>query len=59
MVLYFILGIIIGFVFSFLIIKRTISRQGSGELKVCKNCPHYIKAYNDRFNSDVTENEKN
>lgn len=38
----FIFGMIIGFIISILVLKRSINRAGCGELKMCRNkCPYY------------------
>ena len=35
-------GVLVGFIISFLVLKRSINKTGYGELKVCKNsCPFY------------------
>lgn len=37
-----IFGIFIGFAISFFVLKRSITRAGYGELKVCReSCPYY------------------
>ena len=36
------IGLAIGFVISFLVLKRSINKTGYGELKLCKtSCPFY------------------
>ena len=38
----FVIGIIIGFVVSIVVLKRSINKTGYGELKMCKHsCPYY------------------
>lgn len=40
-------GIVIGFLISFFVLKRSINKTGYGELKVCRNtCPYYRSAVN-------------
>ena len=39
--LWFFLGIVIGFFISFFVLKRQIQKDGAGQLKVCKSCPFY------------------
>lgn len=45
---YMILGIFIGFLVSFLVLKRSIVKSGYGQLKVCKEtCPYYKQVEGD------------
>lgn len=35
-------GMIIGFIISFLVLKRSINKAGCGELRMCRDkCPYY------------------
>ena len=48
-------GVIIGFVISFFVLKRTINRTGYGQLKMCRDtCPYYRSAVND-VKTEVTD----
>lgn len=49
-------GVIIGFVISFFVLKRTINRTGYGQLKMCRDtCPYYRTAVNDVVKTEVTD----
>lgn len=49
----FFLGLIIGFLVSFFCLKRSIQKNGAGQLKVCQSCPFFsIKQ-----SSDVVEDK--
>ena len=39
--LWFVLGIVVGFFVSFFLLKRQIQKDGAGQLKVCQSCPFY------------------
>lgn len=39
--IYFFLGLVIGFLISFFVIKRSVIRNGAGQLKVCQTCPFF------------------
>ena len=36
----FFLGIVVGFLVSFFVLKRSIQKDGAGALKVCQKCPY-------------------
>jgi hypothetical protein len=38
----FIIGIIVGFVGSFIALKRSLSKSGAGNLKMCKTCDYMV-----------------
>lgn len=44
MMWYFFGGVLVGFLFSFIIIKRSINKDGAGQLKCCQNCPYFKAA---------------
>ncbi|MBQ8134858.1 MAG: hypothetical protein IJ192_10710 [Clostridia bacterium] len=49
---FFIFGLIVGFFVSFIVIKKQISKDGAGQLKVCEKCPYFRTGgddFNDRF----------
>ena len=50
------IGVLIGFIISFLVLKRSINKTGYGELKVCKNtCPYYQSYYSVDVEEDVDD----
>ena len=53
-----IFGIFIGFVISFVVLKRTINKSGYGQLKMCRDtCPYYRSAVNDVVKTEVTHDD--
>lgn len=42
--MYFFVGLIIGFLVAFFVLKRQISKDGAGNLKCCQRCPYFIKS---------------
>lgn len=39
--MWFIAGLVIGFLVSFLVIKDQIKKSGAGGMKICETCPYY------------------
>lgn len=53
------IGVIIGYVISFLVLKRSINKAGYGELKMCREtCPYYRTAVNNAVKNEVTDDEQ-
>lgn len=55
-----IIGIVIGFLVSFITLKSTINKSGCGELKMCKqHCPYYTSVeLNRRKEEEGDDNDK-
>lgn len=53
-----IIGAFVGFVFSFLVLKRSINKSGYGQLKMCREtCPYFRQVENVKSKSEDDEDD--
>lgn len=53
------IGVIIGYVISFIVLKRSINKAGYGELRMCREtCPYYRTAVNNAASDEVFDDEQ-